>query len=495
MFSKDIHFLEQYPALQTLLCIIFLILASYIANFICRHILLRVVYKVLSVIDPKGQSEYVRTAVGYLANIVPTLVVYHGIAAVPHLPAKLVIFVQNVSNAFTVFVVTLAISAMLSFAENFYFIHRGKVKNRSIKGLVQVIKIVLFVFSFILIIATLMDKSPWVVFSGLGALAAVIMLISQNTLLSFVAGIQIQATDMVRMGDWITMPSMNADGDVVDMALHTVKVRNFDNTITTIPTQKLVTESFINWRGMRESGGRRIRRALYIDQMSIRFLTDEDYEKLSQYRALRRYMRKKKQELEAWNTNLEKNPNMVGAARRLTNIGTFRAYVVEYLENNPFIRKDMTLLVRQLDPTSTGLPLQIYCFANTVKWVDYEGIQSDIFDHLYSIIPAFGLRVFQESSGNFTELVMNKPLPVVEMPQADIKEVQTQDDVLARRADPAIPTVQPTVLPTEAEKIEIEKKKEPEGKADNKPTANPSPNETKTADTSGKPAEKAQADS
>jgi len=414
---RDFHFFSDYPILQTIFWIMILVLSAIIANFIVRHVLLRIFYKLLSVIG-RGQSAEFHAALGYLANIAPTLVIYHGISAIPGLPAKLITIVQNVSSAFTIFVITLAISSMLTFLERVYYTRRGRARQRSIKGLVQVVKIIIFIIAAILIIATLIDKSPLVLLSGLGALAAVIMLISQDTLLSFVAGIQIATTDMVRIGDWITVPSLDADGDVIDMALHTVKVQNFDKTITSVPTRKLVTDSFINWRGMQESGGRRIKRALNIDQTSIRFLTGDDYEKLNEHRALRNYMRDKRKEITDWNNSLDANQEIVASARRLTNIGTFRAYILAYLENHPAILKESTLLVRQMAPTPTGLPLEVYCFTNTVKWQEYEAIQSDIFDHLYSVLPSFDLRVFQEASGNFTQLVASQPIPVVEVPAA-----------------------------------------------------------------------------
>lgn len=412
---KSFHFVTEYPILQTLFWLGVLIFMAVLANFIVRHVLLQIFYRVLSVID-RGKLPEIRTAIGYLANIVPTLVIYNGIGAIPGLPPKFITVVQNVSNAFTIFVIALAVSAILSFLERFYHsynAYRRKGSSRSIKGIVQVVKIIVFLIAIVLIIAALIDKSPLVLLSGLGAMAAVLILVSQDTLLSFIAGIQLSTTDMVRVGDWITVPSLNADGDVVDIALHTVKIQNFDKTITSVPTRKLVTDSFINWRGMRESGGRRIKRAINIDQTGIHFLTDADYEKLSEHRALRDYIQAKQKEIADWNSNLTKNKDLVASARRLTNIGTFRAYILAYLGHHPSIRKDLTLMVRQLAPTPTGLPLEIYCFTNTVVWPEYEAIQSDIFDHLYSVMPTFGLSAFQETSGNFTKLVAAEPIPVV----------------------------------------------------------------------------------
>ena len=224
------------------------------------------------------------------------------------------------------------------------------------------------------------------------------MLIFQDTILSLVASVQISGDGRVRIGDWIEMPSQNADGDVIDIALHTVTVQNWDKTVTTIPTKKLVTDSFKNWRGMEESGGRRIKRSLYLDQHSVRFLDDALRPRIYQFALLDDYLASKREELTQWNTQMaQQHPEPVNA-RRLTNLGTFRAYVERYLRSHPGIHQDMTLLVRQLAPTEHGLPLEIYCFTASTAWAEYEATQSDIFDHLLAILPEFGLRVFQQSS-------------------------------------------------------------------------------------------------
>ena len=226
------------------------------------------------------------------------------------------------------------------------------------------------------------------------------MLIFQDTILSLVASIQLGTNDMVRIGDWIEMPSQNADGDVIEVALHTVKVQNWDKTITTIPVRKLITDSFKNWRGMQEAGGRRIKRALYLDQRSVRFLDDAEIKRLEEFVLLNDYLERKRRELAEWNARLEAQGAKPINERRVTNLGTFRAYVEQYLRSNPHIHQGMTLLVRQLQPGVSGIPLEIYCFTNDTRWAVYEGIQSDIFDHLLAILPVFDLRVFQQCSVN-----------------------------------------------------------------------------------------------
>jgi len=241
--------------------------------------------------------------------------------------------------------------------------------------------------------------------SGLGAMTAVLTFVFKDTILSLVASVQLTSLDMVRVGDWIEMPQCNADGDVIDVALHTVKVQNWDKTLTTIPTHRLIVDSFKNWRGMGESGGRRIKRDLRIDINSVRFLTADEIERVKQFVLLADYIDRKLEDLTAYNAELGKVAENVNL-RRLTNIGTFRAYIFNYLKHHPKIHQDMTLIVRQLQPGPTGLPLEIYAFTNVTEWSIYEDIQADIFDHLLAIAGEFGLRMYQEPAGrDFSALV------------------------------------------------------------------------------------------
>src|SRR5690606_21205203 len=273
-------------------------------------------------------------------------------------------------------------------------------RNRPIKGIIQIINLLLYAMALILIIAIILDRSPWFFLSGLGAMTAILLLVFRDTILSLVAGVQLTTNSLIRIGDWIEMPQFAADGDVVDIALHAVRVQNWDKTITVIPTHKFLEHSFKNWRGMQESGGRRIKRAIHIDINTIRFLTDEEIERFGRFALLREYIARKKQELEEHNRQKVDDPSVAANVRRLTNVGTFRAYVTQYLRQHPGIRQDMTFLVRQLQPTGEGLPIEIYVFTNSTKWAVYEGIQADIFDHILAIVPEFGLRVYQTPSSN-----------------------------------------------------------------------------------------------
>ena len=338
--------------------------------------------------------------------IVLPLVTHLGVRAVPHLPDALRRVMDNVALAVTVLVVARTLLRMLDVmlvASNQHTAEHGLVRSRSVKMYVQVGQLLVGVSALVIMIAVLSDKSPLIVLSSLGAMSAVVLLIFQDTIRSFVSGMQIENSDMLRVGDWIEMPQADADGFVIDVALHTVKVQNWDKTIVAIPTWRLMSESFKNWRGMSDSGGRRIKRTLLIDANSIRFLNDEEMERLSQIKLLADYMREKQtavrisramvaSELGAEMGNVPINQ------RRLTNIGTFRAYVQRYLEAHHFLRKDMWLLARMMEPTATGVPMEVYCYTSTTALLEYEMIQSDIFDHLLAVLPEFGLRVFQGPS-------------------------------------------------------------------------------------------------
>jgi len=408
---------EGRPWAYTLTSLILLLIAVWLSDLVTKQILMRGVRRIL-VHTPLGRDPSVGfdKVVSRLAHVVPALVLFAGIGLVVGLPDAVVTVVRNVCNAYVVLTVAMAINSLLT-SINLVYSHRPRANDRPIKGYLQVLQIVVYAVAAILIVASLLDRSPLILFSGLGAMAAVLMLIFQDTLLSLVASVQLSTSDIVRVGDWIEMPQLNADGDVIDIALHTVKVQNWDRTITTIPTKRLISESFKNWRGMQESGGRRIKRALYLDQNSVHFLSPEQEEDLQRFSLLSDYLKEKDAEISAWNADLAERGLDPINSRQVTNIGTFRAYVERYLRSHSGINQNMTLMVRQLSPGPQGLPLEIYCFTSSVAWVVYEGVQADIFDHLLAILPEFGLRIFQEPSGPDLKMAVTQALSA--LPQAD----------------------------------------------------------------------------
>lgn len=274
-------------------------------------------------------------------------------------------------------------------------------KSRPIKGFIQVLKIVM-VLVYIVILATILfikdNNFGWI--AGLGAFSAVLLLVFKDPILGFVGGIQLTTNDMVRIGDWIEMSKFGADGTVVDITITTVKVQNWDKTITTIPTYSLISDSFRNWRGMEESGGRRIKRSIMIDQNSVRFCTEEMLDRFSRFEHVAEYVIKKEEEVIKYNKEREINDSVLLNGRRQTNLGVFRAYLIGYLKHNPDISQEMTFLVRQLQPTEKGVPMEIYVFSKVQEWAEYEAIQSDIFDHILASISQFDLRIFQEPTGH-----------------------------------------------------------------------------------------------
>ncbi|MCQ4259269.1 mechanosensitive ion channel family protein [Stutzerimonas stutzeri] len=409
--------LSEHAELQTLVSSAALIFAAWLANWVVKRILVRGLYKVLrSSRDTELQDFGI---IRRLSNIVPALVLSVGVNAVPGLPEAAVTVVRNVCGGFIVLTIALALGALLDII-NMMYRRRSDAHVHPIKGYLQVIKIVIYAVATILIIATLIDRSPLILLSGLGAMAAVLLLIFQDTILSLVASVQITSNDLIRVGDWVEMPQLNVDGDVIDIALHTVKVQNWDKTISNIPTKRFISDSFKNWRGMQESGGRRIKRSLFLDQQSVHFLSREECTRLHRFNLLDDYLTEKTREIEEWNAKLEERGKEPVNTRRITNIGSFRAYVERYLRSHGGIHQSMTLMVRQLSPTADGLPLEIYCFTNTVAWTQYEAIQSDIFDHLLAILPEFGLRVFQHPSGgdmrDWRESMTERGAPALQSP-------------------------------------------------------------------------------
>ena len=301
------------------------------------------------------------------------------------------VFSEILINSFLAIFIGLSISELLTII-NKISTHYDSLKNKPIKGYIQIIKIIVNAFIVIIIFAIATGQPVAYYISGLGAITAILLLVFQDTILSFVASVQIGQNDIINLNDWIEVPEYGADGDVIDISLHTVKVQNWDKTITTIPTSKIVTSSVKNWRGMSDYGGRRIMRSILIDISSVRFMEDKDIEKLKKLPSINKYLNVKIRDIQDYNDSLNKETE----ERRLTNLGTLRAYLVNYLKNHEELNTDdMTLIVRQLSPTSEGVPLEIYTFTKTIDWVEYENIQSDIFDHIFAVLPKFGLRAFQ----------------------------------------------------------------------------------------------------
>lgn len=398
------RWITEFPLLETAVYSVGLILLSVVVNQVIKKILVRGFFHLVKHLT-HGQLEDFGI-IKRLSNLAPAMVISSGIYLVPHLPETAISVVRNVVGGVIILSLAMAISGVLDLVNHLYMRRQGS-QRRPIKGYLQVVKITIYALATLLIIATLIDRSPLILLSGLGAMAAVLMLIFQDTLLSLVASVQISSSGMIRLGDWIEMPSHNADGDVIDIALHTIKIQNWDKTISVVPTKNFISGSFKNWRGMQESGGRRIKRSLLIDQQSIAFLSEEQIRHLKTFKLMYGYFDSKVEELNVWNKkHIHAKAGETVDTRRMTNLGTFRAYIERYLRNHPGVHQNMSLMVRQLQPTPEGLPLEVYCFTNTVVWVSYEGIQSDIFDHLLAIAPEFGLRVYQApSGGDFARLL------------------------------------------------------------------------------------------
>jgi len=306
--------------------------------------------------------------------------------------------VERITGAVMAFIVLLSIGALIGVINTIY-VKRGMARKIPIKSYLQLVKIFIYVVGILTILSQLTGNSPWFFISGVGVFTAILLLIFRDTILSFVASLQIASNDLFRLGDWIEVPAFAADGTVIDISLHTIKVQNWDKTITMIPTNKILEVSFRNWRGMTESGGRRIKRSIYIDVASIRLCDDAMLERLNRIHYLRDYMTRKMVEVEHFNREHDFNADEPVNGRRLTNVGTFRAYIGEYLKAHSKIHDGLTFLIRQLPPGPTGLPLEIYVFTNDTDWINYEAIQADIFDHLLAVAPEFGLRVFQNPTG------------------------------------------------------------------------------------------------
>ena len=391
---------EINPWLPTATMLALLALTALLVDRFAIRLIISLVTRLVSRTDTRWDDTIVEhKVVDRLAHVLPAIIVYTGIPFVPGLPEGVVIVVRNVAIAYMALMLTMALSSALGAANTIYSA-TPMARERPIKGFIQLVQIAVWVFGGVMIVAAVLNRSPLLLLSGFGAMTAILLLVFRDTILSMVASVQLTAQDLVRVGDWIEVPQYGADGDVIDVQLHTIKVQNWDKTITTVPTHRLISDSFKNWRGMSDSGGRRIKRALHLDISSVRFQTPEEIEGFRQFALLEEYIDAKEKDLAEYNAGLPKQVDDDVNQRRLTNIGTFRAYAYNYLRHHPQIRQDMTLLVRQREPGPQGLPLEVYCFTDTTAWAEYEGIQSDIFDHLLAIVPKFGLRVYQQPAGS-----------------------------------------------------------------------------------------------
>ncbi len=374
-------------------------LLAYLANLVAKQIILRLVTYLVARTATKWDDTFMeRNVFGRLSHLAPGIVIYLCAPLVLAAYPMATVAIVKLTLIYMIVVGLLALHGLLSAANDIYDTFETS-RQVPLKSFIQVIKVVVWCIGGIVIVAIIVDKTPLYLLSGLGAITAVLMIVFKDPILGFVGGIQLSANKMLAIGDWVEMPSHKADGDVVEVALTTVKVRNWDKTITTIPTYDLISKPFKNWKGMQQSGGRRICRSLFVDQNSIRFLDDEAMARVSKIQVLQDYLQRKEKEVAEHNEQQEVDETSQVNGRRLTNVGTFRAYVEAYLRAHPRIRKDMTFLVRQKAPGPHGLPIQIYIFTDTTVWVEYEGIQADIFDHVLAVLPEFGLRVFQDPTG------------------------------------------------------------------------------------------------
>ena len=377
---------------------------AFLGDAICRHIILtavaRLVKKTKATWDDIVFDRKVLTHVSHL--VAPILLYILLPLAISNL--GLLSFIQRICMIYIIAVFLKFISSLLTALFHVYS-EKEQFRDRPLKGLLQTVQVILFFIGGIIIVSILIDKSPMVLLTGLGASAAVLMLVFKDSIMGFVSGIQLSANNMLRVGDWIQMPKYGADGTVIEVTLNTVKVRNWDNTITTIPPYALVSDSFQNWRGMQESGGRRIKRSIRIDMNSVKFCTPEMLAKYKKIQLLKDYIEETEKVIEDYNKEHGIDNSILVNGRRQPNLGVFRAYLTNYLKSLPTVNQDLTCMVRQLQPTEQGIPLELYFFSAIKAWVPYEGVQADVFDHVLAIIPEFDLHVFQNPTGeDFREL-------------------------------------------------------------------------------------------
>ena len=388
-------YLPQHPLLNSLSILGILAVLSLVAFWIAEKIIIKLLTKMLQKTSTQMDDILIKHNVfKRLTYVVPALIFYNFAYAAP----QFTIMIQRTSLTLMAISGLMVINSFLNALNDIY--KKTKYHERlDINSYLQITKLIINILGSVVIVGIIINKDTTLLLSGLGAMTAVVMLIFKDTILSLVASVQISSNDLFKVGDWVEAPKFGADGDVVDIGLHSVKIQNWDKTISVIPTHKLIDSTFKNWRGMSESGGRRIKRSLFIDINSISLCSPETLEKYKKFELISEYIDRKQKEVSEHNQTNNIDTSELINGRSLTNIGTFRAYIEAYLKNNSLIHKEMTFMVRQLAPTEKGLPMQIYVFSNDIDWVRYEGIQSSIFDHLFAVVPEFGLRIFQNPTG------------------------------------------------------------------------------------------------
>lgn len=398
-FGTSVSVADYLDNFAVLLIIILLALA---VDYICRYILLGAFKKFAKKTTNQLDDLIIeKKIINKGMHIIPSILIFTMLPLAYPSPAdkEILVLLQKLCQIYIITVSLLFINSLLNLGVELF--HRNdKFKDKPLKGFVQIVQVILSSVGIILLISILINESPSTIFTGIGASAAILMLVFKDTILGFVAGIQLSANDMLRVDDWISMPKYGADGTVIEITLNTVKVKNFDNTISTIPPYALISESFQNWRGMRESPGRRIKRSINLDMNSVKFCTPEMLEKYRKISLLAGYIDDTENKLQTYNQTNQIDNTILVNGRRQTNLGVFRAYLQRYLESLPEVNKEMICMVRHLQPTEKGIPMELYFFSSIKDWVIYETIQADVFDHVLAVIPEFDLQIFQELSGS-----------------------------------------------------------------------------------------------
>ena len=388
------EWMDQYIAFALVLVL------AFAADFLCRKVLLRAIARLVQKTKATWDDIlFDRSVMVYLSHTVAPVVIYLLLpVAFAQTDSMTLNFIRRLCYIVIIFSFLFFINAFLKACYTVYS-QKESMRDRPLKGLLQTLQVSLWTIGLIVVVAELLGKSPLSLLAGLGASAAILMLVFKDSIMGFVSGVQLSANDMLKVGDWITMPKYGADGTVIEVTLNTVKVRNFDNTITTIPPYLLVSDSFQNWRGMKESGGRRVKRSVNIDMTSVRFCTPEMLAKYRKIQLLKDYIDQTEAVVHAYNEENGIDNEVLVNGRRQTNLGVFRAYLTAYLKSLPVVNTELSCMVRHLQPTDHGLPVELYFFSSIKDWIPYEGVQADVFDHVLAIIPEFDLRVFQSPSG------------------------------------------------------------------------------------------------